>query len=426
MKRRILITTALMGIMFYGYVSNNAYAGDAQVAAGYLHTVGLKTDGTVVAVGRNGYGECDLSSWTNIKQVAAGTEYYTVGLKTDGTVVTAGYKSSWGECDVSSWTDIKQVSAGIYHTIGLKTDGTVVAAGNNDYGQCDVSSWTNITQVAAGRYYCTIGLKTDGTVVAVGNNDYGACEVSSWTNIKQVAIRNSHTVGLKTNGTVVAVGSNINSFGACEVSSWTNIKQVAAGISHTVGLKTDGTVVAVGGNSFGECDLSSWKDIKQVAAGDYYTVGLKTDGTVVAVGDNRDGQCDVASWSLSYDQPSLSTQAQIEAFVSRFYEIVLGRSAETEGLDYWTNSLMNKTRAGADVATGFIFSKEFTNQELDNTSYVNVLYSAFFNRQSDQGGHSYWLGRLNNGESRDKILNGFINSQEFSNLCQTYGILAVN
>ena len=37
------------------------------ISAGYWHTVGLKADGTVVAVGFNEFGQCDASGWANIK-----------------------------------------------------------------------------------------------------------------------------------------------------------------------------------------------------------------------------------------------------------------------------------------------------------------------------------------------------------------------
>ena len=74
-----------------------------------------------------------------ITQVAAG-EHHTVGLKDDGTVVAVG-ENFWGQCDVGGWTDITQVAAGDEHTVGLKSDGTVVAVGLNDDGQCDVNSW---------------------------------------------------------------------------------------------------------------------------------------------------------------------------------------------------------------------------------------------------------------------------------------------
>ena len=33
------------------------------VAAGWVHTVGLKSDGTVVAVGDNRYGQCNVGGW---------------------------------------------------------------------------------------------------------------------------------------------------------------------------------------------------------------------------------------------------------------------------------------------------------------------------------------------------------------------------
>ena len=33
------------------------------VAAGGYHTVGLKADGTVVAVGQNDHGQCNVSAW---------------------------------------------------------------------------------------------------------------------------------------------------------------------------------------------------------------------------------------------------------------------------------------------------------------------------------------------------------------------------
>ena len=229
--------------------------------------------------------ECDVGDWTDIIQVAAG-DTQTVGLKSDGTVVAVGlgYVREEGEkqpYEVGGWTGINQVAAGGLYTVGLKFDGTVLAVGWNHSGECDVGGWANITQVAAGGGH-TVGLKSDGTVVAVGSNRFGRCNVGNWTDIVQVAAGGGHTVGLKSDGTVVAVGWN--EYGQCEVGNWTAITQVAAGSGHTMGLKSDRTVVAVGYNGDGQCDVGNWVDIIQVAAGDYHTVGLKSDGTVVAAG----------------------------------------------------------------------------------------------------------------------------------------------
>ena len=151
------------------------------ISAGFFHTVGLKSDGTVVAVGDNEYGQCDVSDWADIVAISAG-DSHTVGLKSDGTVVAVG-GNKCGQCDVSDWTDIAAISAGFIHTVGLKSDGTVVAVGDNEYGQCDVSDWTDIAAISAG-FIHTVGLKSDGTVVAVGLKSMQCLRCVCWTNIK--------------------------------------------------------------------------------------------------------------------------------------------------------------------------------------------------------------------------------------------------
>ncbi len=241
-----------------------------EIAVDKSHTVGLKKDGTVVAVGSNGAGQCDVENWTDITAIAAGT-FITVGLKKDGTVVAVGSNGA-GQCNVGDWTDIVAIAAGGIHTVGLKKDGTVVAVGKNLNGECNVSEWTDITAIAAGVGH-TVGLKKDGTVVAVGNNEYSRCNVKNWTDIIAIDAGSCHTVGIKKDGTVVAEG--LRDDGQCNVESWKDVTAIAAGYYHTVGLKNDGTVVAVGDRSEGQCDVSDWKDIKSISAGDDYTFGIK-------------------------------------------------------------------------------------------------------------------------------------------------------
>jgi hypothetical protein len=263
-------------------------------SAGGYHTVGLTAAGTVVAVGYNGNGQCNVGGWTDIIQVAAG-DLHTVGLRSNGTVVAVG-DNNYGQCNVGGWTNIVQVAAVAYHTVGLRSDGTVVAVGYNGYGQCNVGGWTNIIQVAAGAYH-TLGLKSDGTVVAVGDNGQGQCDVVSWTGIIWVSAGLYHSVGLKSYGTVVAAGDN--GAGQSGVGGWTNIIQVSAGWLHTVGLRANGTMVVVGYNGYGQCNVGSWTNIIQVSAGRQHTVGLRSDGTAVAVGYDATGQCNVSAWDLN-------------------------------------------------------------------------------------------------------------------------------
>lgn len=79
--------------------------------------------------------------------MVAGGHTHSLGLKSDGTVIAAG-SNQYGQCDVDGWTDIVQVSAGRDHVVGLKTDGTVVSTGLNTYGELDVQGWNLIVATA--------------------------------------------------------------------------------------------------------------------------------------------------------------------------------------------------------------------------------------------------------------------------------------
>ena len=250
------------------FIQHNEGRGETDVVAvavGEKHIVYLKSDGTVDASAAyipNDAGQKNVEGWRNIVAIAAGD--HTVGLKADGTVVAVGDNGS-GQCGVSNWTHIVAISAGDNHTVGLKSDGTVIAVGSNEFGRCGVSDWSDIVAISAGKYH-TVGLKSDGTVVATkytgGGYYHGQCDVSDWKDIVAISAGGGHTVGLKSDGTVVAVGHNSTGLkgngGACDVQNWNDIIAISAGDEHTVGLKADGTVVAVGNNSDGQIDVQDW------------------------------------------------------------------------------------------------------------------------------------------------------------------------
>ena len=133
---------------------------------------GTLGDASVVGVGYNYYGQCDVSGWTDVTQVSGGG-YHSLGLKSDGSVVAVGYNSS-GQCNVSGWTDVTQVSGGYLHSLGLKSDGSVVAVGDNSYGQCNVLPAGYYLAVSAGDYH-SLGLRArdsyeDLLVTGMGND----------------------------------------------------------------------------------------------------------------------------------------------------------------------------------------------------------------------------------------------------------------
>ncbi len=288
----LIIVFAVIPFMNNGGITDNTAIGYYQNSIdsqGY-HTVGLKRDGTAVAVGADNFSQTDVSDWDNLVAISAGGSH-TVGLKEDGTVVALGDEES-GAHEMGDWNDIKDISTGAVHTIGLKEDGTVVTAGNNGHNKNSVEHWEDIIAISAGAIH-NVGLKSDGTVVAQGSNSYTELNVSHWEDIIGIDAGWTFTIGLKNDGTVVATGDNTS--GQLTVSTWENIAVVSAGENHTVGLKFDGTVVATGSNEDGQADVSSWSDIVAIAAGTRCTIGLKSDGTIVATG--LVNQQDVSSWS---------------------------------------------------------------------------------------------------------------------------------
>jgi len=262
--------------------------GDATViAGGEHHTVGLRSDGTVVAVGDYRNGQINVSDWRGIVAVSASREH-TIGLRYDGTVVAVGWDEH-GQLNVSYWRDIVAISTGDWHTVGLRQDGTVVAVGSNEMGQLNVSDWHDIIAVSAGCHH-TVGLRSDGTVVSTGSGHQP--DVSEWYDIVAVAGGSQHTVGLKGDGTVIAEGNNI--WGELDVSDWYDIVAIAAGRGLTAGLRADGTIVT----TVGWHDTTGLRGIISIAAGNRHIVGLGADGTVITVGTDQIGFAvqDVSDW----------------------------------------------------------------------------------------------------------------------------------
>lgn len=176
-------------------------------AAGGLHSVALKNDGTVWTWGGNAYGQLGD------------------GLATNRSTPT----------QVSGLTGVTGVSAGYYHTLALKEDGTVWSWGHNLHGQLgdgtttnrsrpvQVAGLNNIVAVAAYGYH-SVALRNDGTIWSWGSNAYGE----------------------------IGDGTTTSRFTPVQVSQITNAFAIAAGANHTVALSQDGSAFGWGNNIYGQ------------------------------------------------------------------------------------------------------------------------------------------------------------------------------
>ena len=116
------------------------------------------------------------------------------------------------------------------------------------------------------------------------------------------------------------------------------------------------------------------------------------------------------------------TETGVAGFVERLYTIALGRASDPVGKQDWIEAITLRGETGAGAARGFLFSDEFLNKGVSNEEFVATLYRTFFNREPDQAGFNAWVDVLNSGTSKQEVIEGFINSTEWANLCLFYGI----
>ncbi|MCR5803831.1 MAG: DUF4214 domain-containing protein [Clostridia bacterium] len=123
--------------------------------------------------------------------------------------------------------------------------------------------------------------------------------------------------------------------------------------------------------------------------------------------------------SPSSSQPGMS----FSDFVERLYVVALGRQSEPEGKAFWCEHVGNGDLNGAQCANEFLLSKEFKDRNLSDEDFLKVLYKTFFDRDAtaDPDGFNFWMNSLKT-QGRDTVVDCFINSTEWCNVCASYGV----
>lgn len=278
-------------------------SGVTTLAAGWNHSLALKSDGTVWAWGSNLYGELGNGSTSCIPTDVA-------SCHNSGTNTPA---------QVMNLSSVTAITAGSDISAALKNDGTVWTWGSNLFG-------------ALGD-----GLTSD----SLNNNDsYTPVQVLIPSGMTAISAGSSHMLALKGDGSVWSWGWNSNgqlgngsttdSNKPVQVSGLTGITAVSGGATHSLALKNDGTVWAWGSNSNGELGNGSQSDssvpvqvtglagVAAIAAGDDFSLALKNDGTVWAWGSNGSGELGNGNTSPSSTPVQVSNLGGITAIAAGF------------------------------------------------------------------------------------------------------------
>ena len=239
------------------------------LAAGQLHNILIRGDGSVVASGANWAGQ--VGDGTTEQRA---TPVPVVGLDGHGGAAS--------------------VAAGAQHSVVAMADGSVLAWGFNDVGQ--VGDGTTATRLAA------------VPVAALG----------AGSGVVAVAAGYDHSLALKADGSVVAWGRNVRGalgdgstihrtapVAVAGLGAGSGVVAIAAGGESSLALKADGTVLAWGTNDFGQlgdgtsihrstpvqvAGLGVGSGVTAIAEGGVHGMAAKVDGSVVAWGWNGFGQ----------------------------------------------------------------------------------------------------------------------------------------
>ena len=287
----------------------NAAAG--LIACSPDHCVAVKSDGTVVATGKNSDGECNVSSWRNIVAVAC-ERGSTVGLTAGGRVVYAGTKfHKQNQC--TWWRDIKEIAISSGVVYGLCHDGTVMATsetsnGVNSSRMLDVTTWSGIQSIRSSDG-TILGIRADGSTVAIERNYHKRCDTASrldgLKNIEDVSMGYlSCGVMLYSDGRCATTGSPGSSVkSANELNKYSGIVKVHMLDNRPAAILANGSVAVTPASSGYEkvvfadyIKRNKLEPVVAIAGGNSQCMILSADGRVHACSPNgrgcvSDGQC---------------------------------------------------------------------------------------------------------------------------------------
>lgn len=100
--------------------------------------------------------------------------------------------------------------------------------------------------------------------------------------------------------------------------------------------------------------------------------------------------------------PNAQAATQYEQ-VLELYTAMFDRAADAAGVDYWVNEMENNNWSIENVADSFSQQPEYLNTystDLDASGFINSIYINVLGREADSEGLDYWVGEIDSGKIR--------------------------
>lgn len=109
-------------------------------------------------------------------------------------------------------------------------------------------------------------------------------------------------------------------------------------------------------------------------------------------------------------------------FVTRLYDICLGREASQKDKAYWTGCLEGKLLTGSSLINAFLESEEFKMKQLSDEEYISVMYNLCFERDPDEEERKQWGNYLLQTVDKNSMVQELFGTIEFKRVCSKYTI----
>jgi len=282
---RLPVLAATLGILaIAAVVSLSVRAGPSgndfvAIAAGWGHSLALKTNGSIAGWGQNTFGQATPPSGNDFIAIAAG-DGHSLALKRDGSIIGWGL-NNYGQATRPKGNDFVAIDAGSHSSFALKSDGSIAGWGVDAYGQLTLPTGNDFVAIAVGWGH-GLALKKDGSIVGWGLNTYGQATPPSGNDFAAISAGGHYSLALKKDGSVVGWGWDL--YGQATAPPGNDFAAVTAGYYHSLALKKDGAIVGWGRGFCGEATPPSGTNFVAIAAGADFSLALRQNASIASWG----------------------------------------------------------------------------------------------------------------------------------------------